>query len=324
MWNIKTVDTAEITILVDNMVSGVPRDESGRITFPTDWVGERGNPRYLWAGHGLSVLVRATVDHVTKTVLYDTGPSDELIAHNFASLDLDPSVIDEIVMSHGHWDHFGGLRWVLGQIESRHIPVHVHPRMFHSRSVVRNVGQEKRRRPLPDILTEQEIRDLGGEVISTHNPELLQDDMFLVSGQIPRNTTYELGYSGHEILIDGKWIDDQQIIDDRCLILNVRDRGLVIISGCSHAGIVNMTRHAIQLTGEKRIAAIVGGLHLSGASRNKIEATVHDLSKLNPEILLVGHCTGWRALKAFADAIPKRLFPSAVGTRLNIRSDKST
>ncbi|MCF2136785.1 MAG: MBL fold metallo-hydrolase [Candidatus Thorarchaeota archaeon] len=322
MWNIKTVDTAETTIVVDNMIGGA-KDEAGQITFPTDWVGERGNPRYLWAGHGLSVLVRATVDQVTKTVLYDTGPSDELIAHNFASLDLDTSTIDEIVMSHGHWDHFGGLRWILEQTGSRHIPVHVHPRMFHSRSVARRADVEKRRL-LPDILSEQEIQNLGGELIFSRDPELLQEDMFLVSGEVPRNTPYELGYSGHEILIDGKWEDDQQIIDDRCLILNVRDRGLVIISGCSHAGIVNMTRHAIRLTGEKRIAAVVGGLHLSGASSDKIEATIQDLSRLDPEILLVGHCTGWRALKAFADAVPKRLFPSAVGTRLSIRSDKST
>ncbi len=318
---IKSVDKAEITILVDNMVGGVPRDFFSRITFPTDWVGERGSPRYLWAGHGFSALIRATYNRKTKTVLYDTGPSDKLIAHNFEALALDTGEIDEIVMSHGHWDHFGGLRWVLNQIAPRHIPVHVHPQMFYPRSVSRKLGDKEHRRFLPDIISEQEIRELGGVVVSSRESEPLLNGEFLISGEIERETQYELGYYGHQKFKDGRWVDDREIMDDRCLILDVKNRGLIIISGCSHAGIVNMTRQAIRLTGTEKIAAVIGGLHLAGAGREKIEATVRDLAELSPEILLLGHCTGWKALKAFADAVPKSLFPSAVGTRLTIQSD---
>ena len=110
-----------------------------------------------------------------------------------------------------------------------------------------------------------------------------------------RKTEWEKGMKGHVAYSGGEWHDDRKIIDDRCIIVNVKGKGLVIVSGCSHAGIVNMIQHSIVLTSEKRVEAVIGGLHLSNASDSDIESTTNSIKEINPRMMVPTHCTGWKA-----------------------------
>src|SRR5205807_511884 len=137
----------------------------------------------------------------------------------------------------------------------------------------------------------------------------------LVSGQVERVTEFESGFPIHEARDKDGWRPDPMIWDDQALLLNVRDLGLVIISGCSHAGVINVLFHAQRLTDEARIAGLLGGLHLTGGLfEARIEPTVDALRAAGVGRVLPAHCSGWRAIHAIARAMPEAFVQSAVGT----------
>ncbi len=320
---LRTVDRIEIVPLVDNLIDWTRVERDRRAISPRVWVdSERGDPDYVQGGHGLSMLVTAVVGNEQRTVLYDTGPSNRLLEHNARALNVDMTEIEAVVLSHGHWDHFGGLEWALQAIGRHGVPVYVHPRMFYPRSVRRTGLLRETRRRLAEVISLDRIRELGGAPVDSVEPTFLVENLFVVSGEVPRETPYEKGFPGHEALIEGTWVDDHLLIDDRCLIASVRNQGLVIISGCSHAGIVNMTRHALRVTGETRVAAIFGGLHLLSASAETIRMTIDDLAKLDPALLVLGHCTGWKAQAQFLRAFGERFIPSSVGMKYIVSSSQ--
>jgi 7,8-dihydropterin-6-yl-methyl-4-(beta-D-ribofuranosyl)aminobenzene 5'-phosphate synthase len=130
---------------------------------------------------------------------------------------------------------------------------------------------------------------------------------------------FETGLPGHEALHRGRWRPDPLILDDQALVLRLRERGLVILTGCGHAGIVDTVRHALRLTGERRIAAIVGGFHLSGpAFAPAIAPTVRAFEALSPDLVVPAHCTGWRAVDRIAAHLPHAFVPGAVGTTVDL------
>ncbi|HET9546228.1 MAG TPA: MBL fold metallo-hydrolase, partial [Desertimonas sp.] len=141
------------------------------------------------------------------------------------------------------------------------------------------------------------------------------DDTILVSGQIERVTEFEKGFPIHFGRSAEGWEPDPMIWDDQSVIVNVKDKGLVIVSGCSHAGAVNVLRNAQRLTGEKRVAGLIGGFHLTGGIFEPIiEPTVDALSAANVNCILPAHCTGWRAVHLLARAMPTAFVQPAVGT----------
>ncbi|KMU90008.1 hypothetical protein CIHG_07691 [Coccidioides immitis H538.4] len=167
--------------------------------------------------------------------------------------------------------------------------------------------------------TFEEIEDAGAKVEKTTSPHTVLDGMFLISGEIPRITEYETGLA-HAVRFEkstGQWDKDEIIADERLLACNLKGKGLVIFTGCSHAGVVNASRHAVDLAGKNIPAyAIFGGYHLAGSEAAQIEATVKDLKALNPKILLPGHCSGWRVKYEIEKEMPGRLVPPSVGAKL--------
>jgi 7,8-dihydropterin-6-yl-methyl-4-(beta-D-ribofuranosyl)aminobenzene 5'-phosphate synthase len=160
---------------------------------------------------------------------------------------------------------------------------------------------------------------MGFQIVEERQPSFLLDDSTLITGEVDRTTEFETGFKGHEALRGREWTDDPLILDDQALIVRIRDEGLMVLSGCGHAGIVNTVRYAQKLTGEPRIAAIVGGFHLSGPMfESIIEPTVDALGSLTPSLLAPAHCTGWKAVHRLAQRFPDSFVPCAVGTTIEL------
>jgi 7,8-dihydropterin-6-yl-methyl-4-(beta-D-ribofuranosyl)aminobenzene 5'-phosphate synthase len=139
----------------------------------------------------------------------------------------------------------------------------------------------------------------------------------LITGEVDRTTSFETGFRGHEALRDDEWEPDPLILDDQALVVNLRDRGLVVLSGCGHAGIVNTVRYVRTLTGVDAVAAVIGGFHLSGPMFEPIiDPTVDALADLSPALLVPAHCTGWRAVHRLAGRFPDAFVMSTVGTTI--------
>jgi 7,8-dihydropterin-6-yl-methyl-4-(beta-D-ribofuranosyl)aminobenzene 5'-phosphate synthase len=145
--------------------------------------------------------------------------------------------------------------------------------------------------------------------------------LVLVSGQVERVTEFESGFPIHEAREGDGWRPDPMIWDDQALVLNVRDRGLVIVSGCSHAGVINVLFHAQRLTGEDRVAGLVGGLHLTGGLfEPRIGPTVDALRAARVGRVLPAHCSGWKAVHTIAAAMPEAFVQCAVGTTVTFEA----
>ncbi len=160
-------------------------------------------------------------------------------------------------------------------------------------------------------------------VICTTEPQVLLDDMFFVSGQTPRVTPFERGLPGQvRRTADGKgWEPDELVIDERWLAVHVAGKGLVVFSACSHAGIVNVLKHAHATFPRVPLHAVMGGLHLSGVNEEIISQTVEAMREFNLATVAAGHCTGWRAISALAAGFGDRVIaPTAVGKRYTFQS----
>jgi 7,8-dihydropterin-6-yl-methyl-4-(beta-D-ribofuranosyl)aminobenzene 5'-phosphate synthase len=181
--------------------------------------------------------------------------------------------------------------------------------MFKTRGVVEPDGTLRR---YPDFPTDAQVKP--AKYVRTKSPYLLADNMVLVTGEIPRKMNFEKGFPQHRVLVNGKWQPDPWIWDDRAVVINISGKGLVVISGCAHAGIINTTLYAQQLTGITDVYAIMGGFHLAGEeSEARISQTIEKLKLLNPKLLVPSHCTGWRGIHAIAEAFPRAFVWNSVG-----------
>jgi 7,8-dihydropterin-6-yl-methyl-4-(beta-D-ribofuranosyl)aminobenzene 5'-phosphate synthase len=160
------------------------------------------------------------------------------------------------------------------------------------------------------------LRDGGFEVIETAQPSFLFDNSVLVTGEVPRVTGYEPGFPIQQAWLDSQWRPDPLVLDDQALIVNVRGKGLVVITGCGHAGVVNISRYATRLTGGQPLHGLIGGFHLNGPLFEPlIPRVLEDLAAIGPAALVPAHCTGWRAQHAMAARFGEAYVPNAVGTR---------
>ena len=250
-----------------------------------------------WAQNGLSLLLNVTVGSHTKTILFDTGWSPEPILHNMRLLDISPESIEMVALSHCHRDHTGGLVRILEEVKRQDVPVLAHPAVFRSHVLDGGVpdGNLWLMKELGMIgeNTLQNIVRYGGYPTLLSEPALLMPGV-VWSGEIPRECSFEASVTiPVRTIAEGHLVEDQ-MADDSALIVVVRDKGLVVLSGCCHAGIMNTIAHAIRITGVDRICAVVGGLHLMDATDERIDQTATALLNVGVERLYTGHCTGFR------------------------------
>jgi 7,8-dihydropterin-6-yl-methyl-4-(beta-D-ribofuranosyl)aminobenzene 5'-phosphate synthase len=316
---LEPVDEVVVTTLVDNGYDALMADSGPARRRPFSQLPQVPAPQFeeghtfpgLIAEHGFSALVTIRRGATTHTVLFDTGVSPDGMATNIERLGLDVAAIEVVVLSHGHVDHDGGFPG-LARLRGRSgLPLTVHPLVW-SRRRFALPGQPPWELP---TLSRSALEAEGLEVIERRQPSLLLDRSVLITGEVDRTTEFEHGLPHHEAWRDGRWEPDPLILDEQALVVHVRGRGLVVLTGCGHAGAVNIARHAMRLTGVDRLHALLGGFHLSGpAFEPVIEPTVAAFAGMAPDVLVPAHCTGWKAQYRLAAALPEAFVPNAVGT----------
>jgi 7,8-dihydropterin-6-yl-methyl-4-(beta-D-ribofuranosyl)aminobenzene 5'-phosphate synthase len=320
---LEPVDEVVVTTLMDNSYDALMGDTgpARRTPFsrlpqvPAEQFEEGCTFPGLVAEHGFSALVTTRRGNTSHTMLFDTGVSPDGMAVNFERLGLDVSVIEVVVLSHGHVDHDGGFPGLARLRGRTGLPLTVHPLVWSRRRFV-----------LPDqppwelpTLSRSALEAEGLEVIERRRPSLLLDGSVLITGEVDRTTEFEHGLPNHEAWRDGRWEPDPLILDEQALVVHVRGRGLAVLTGCGHAGAVNIARHAMRLTGVDQLHAMLGGFHLTGpAFEPIIEPTVAAFAELAPDVLVPAHCTGWKAQHRLATTLPEAFVPNAVGTSFTL------
>jgi len=318
---LQPVDLCDVTVLVDNvtdLLSSVPNNVTPQAQnlLKTGKVREMSGTCACCAHWGLSLVVRVQRGETSHGLLFDSGPEGATVERNGDRLEIDFASIEEVVLSHGHWDHTGGMISALKLIHKANggkpVPVHVNDGMFVRRGM--DVGGKVL--PFEQVPSAADMTAAGGEVVSDPNAHTVLDDMFYISGPIPRVTPYEVGLPpSHVKEGDQGWEPDRLIMDERYLAVHVQDKGIVVFTACSHAGVVNVLTDARAVFDPIPIYGVMGGLHLSGPTMEDIISnTVQDLEQFGLREIVPGHCTGWRAVhklvSAFGDG---RVIPSAVG-----------
>ena len=269
----------------------------------------------LRAEHGVSMLVTTYSNGKKDSFLFDTGVTVDGVLHNMDVLEVKGNELHAVVLSHGHTDHTRGLMGLIKRYGRPNIPIVLHPDAYLKRKNVQPDGHESEH--IPPSKKDMEAEDV--QIIEEVGPTMLIGGSALVSGQIPRVTEYEKGSPNQLAVIDGEWKPDPWIHDDQAIVMNVKDRGLVVLTGCGHAGVINTLKHAIALTGVNRIHAVIGGFHLTGPIFEPIIApTVQALREFSPSVLVPQHCTGWKATHLIASEFPEAFVPNSVGTTMVI------
>ncbi|HXJ81738.1 MAG TPA: MBL fold metallo-hydrolase [Candidatus Methylomirabilis sp.] len=269
---------------------------------------------------GLALVLTAHVGDRRHTLLFDAGPEGALFVRNCQNLGVSLAEVEAVAVSHGHWDHMGALLDALDHMSQGHpgqrVPCHVNPGMFLERGARLTNGQVM---PFQHVPGPEELAAHGAQVINSGDPRSLLDDYFYLSGEIPRVTSFETGRPDHlcRQAMDRPWEPDPLIMDERYLAVNVRGKGLIVFSACSHAGIGNVLLNAREVFPDVPLYGALGGLHLGGAAMEpRIPDTVAFLRRFALQQIMPAHCTGWRALCALVNAFGESVVtPSAVGSR---------
>lgn len=321
--DLQPVDELEVLVLVDNVMdilSSVPESVTSEIpNLIAAGVKELGGSCLCCGAWGLSLVITTVVGGKRRSLLFDTGPEAYALERNATRLGFDFGSIECAVISHGHFDHAGGMTRALELITAanggRKIPVHVNPGMFYRRAAVDS--PDGTLLPIEDVPSIELLQRAGGDIVNSDEARIVLDGMAWVSGEIPRVSGYEKGLPTQVRLgDDGEWVPDPLQLDERYIVVNVKDLGLVVFSACSHAGIVNVLTDASKQAGSIPLYAVMGGLHLSGPDYEPlIDRTVEDMARFGLQRFVVGHCTGWRALQALVNAFGDAVIPEAVGHR---------
>jgi len=321
--SLEPVDSVVVTTLMDNLTDVFMPDQgparrpglgTGPMR-PAPVMAEGQVPDSLLAEHGFSVLVTVAKAGREHRFLFDAGVSPDGVTENMRRLDVDPGSIEAIVCSHGHFDHTTGLDGLLRVLGRANLPVLIHPHFWRRRRILLP-GREPFELP---TTSRRALTEAGFDIIEERQPSFLFDRSVLITGEVPRTTGYEPGFPPQQAWAGGSWEPDPLVLDDQALIVSVAGRGLVVITGCGHAGVVNIARYARRLTGGEPLYALLGGFHLNGPLFEPLIPLVLDeLAEMNPGVLVPAHCTGWRAQHAMSARFPAAFVPNSVGTSFHL------
>jgi 7,8-dihydropterin-6-yl-methyl-4-(beta-D-ribofuranosyl)aminobenzene 5'-phosphate synthase len=274
-------EKVRITAVVDNYLD---------VFEPSTPLVERAVPgklkKPLLAGHGLAFLVDITQGDSEFCLLVDTGNAFEAFKHNMEALGRTPAEVDALFLSHGHPDHYGGLLGFMAWRDSP-LPIYCHPDVFWPKYLMTPRGKVG-----PWKLERDKLEETGAALHCATGVQELRDGVFL-TGEIPRRSDFEGPMPGAKIIKNGEDMDDP-LVDEQALVVNLGEKGLVIVSTCSHPGIVNTIQYATEITGNSEVYAVIGGLHLAQVSPEVLSQTVSGLKNSGAELVLTGHCTGFR------------------------------
>lgn len=304
-------EAIEIVTIVDNL-SDLLLESTATALRPRLVEGGLIPSDTLLAEHGLSLLIRLQVGEKRTACLLDFGYSQTALSHNLDRLGIDGQEIDALVLSHGHIDHFGGLSPLLDRLH-RPLPLIAHPGVFLAPRLIRREDGQTQTFPR---LNRETIEAKGARLVLSAKPYLSAEGLWAATGQVARTTGFEKGLAGAFFERDGELFPDE-ILDDISLVMALKNKGLVIVAGCAHAGIINIIRHCQQMTGIKRVHGVIGGFHLSGSSQKPvIGPTIEELRIFSPQVLAPMHCTGWTAINLIQEAFGQRAILNSVGTRI--------
>ncbi|KAG8161967.1 hypothetical protein KVR01_007732 [Diaporthe batatas] len=335
------VDSVEIKVIVDNEVDpispannpavqypgymqGVPLDSLPPEDHRSGAVAELKMGNICCGAHGLSLMITAKKGDMSHTMLFDTGPEESTWERNATRIRANIAAIEHIHLSHWHRDHSGGMLEAIRMINASKIErgvstrppkvvVDLHPDRPDYRGMMTPAGTIVSLEADPEF---DEIEEAGGALSKQSEVHPVLDGFFLVSGSIPRLTPYEVGIRGGMRFneTDGQWTSDETIADERMVMCNLKGKGLVVFSGCSHAGVINVSKHAVELGQGIPLYGVVGGFHLSDNHPEKLANSLADLKSLGPKVLMPGHCTGWKFKFLIEQSMPGVLAPSFCGS----------
>lgn len=301
-----------LTILVDNYIDMLMTNSPGikRQGMPEHFGARHGTPL---AENGISFLLKATTAGRTTTILFDAGMSPIPIIHNAGLLGVDLSEVDQVVLSHGHPDHFGGIYAALEAIGSR-VPLLIHPSAFLPRLIQR-----------PDVtlqyfnkqLTQVELEAAGAAIVPLVDALEIAPGV-MTSGEIPTTHDFEEEVPVGRMSVRDGHVCADPIEDYQTLTINVKGLGLVVLDPCGHAGVISSIDHAIAQSDVDTVHAVLGGFHLghAGITQNKIDRTVDELEKRKVAWVSPMHCSGFRAQRAVAERMPDAFKHMTAGTEV--------
>jgi len=258
--------------------------------------------------HGISFLLTAERDDVEKNILVDVAQDSAALIENLNRMQIAISCIDAVVLTHCHFDHTRGVAKILREIGGKDIPVIAHPDIFRTHFIsdpyLRSIG-------IMDGDRREDIESSGGILYLAGNALEIMPGL-ISTGEVKRITDFE-EVGMNLFTIENGQVKGDLMKDDISVVANVRGKGLVIVTGCSHAGIVNIIQQSIKLTGTKKIHGIIGGFHLIEASEERIQKTALALKKFNPDWVYAGHCTGFRAQVKLYNIFKERFSPLHTG-----------
>jgi 7,8-dihydropterin-6-yl-methyl-4-(beta-D-ribofuranosyl)aminobenzene 5'-phosphate synthase len=306
----------EILTLQDNFIEITAIDNSAivsRARFLLD--GEIKTS--IRAEHGFSAIVRTTTAGRTRTLLFDFGFSEDGAAANAKALGVDIGKVEMMVLSHGHSDHFGGFKKLVKMIGKDGIELVLHPSAFKQERYLKFGTDFKARFPQ---MTREEIEKAGVRLIETREPLPLLGGDVLYLGEVKRRTEFEKGMPNAFFMDKGVETWDA-IEEDTGIAMNIRGKGLVVLTGCAHSGIVNTVNYARAATGIDPVHVIMGGFHLAGPAFEPIvKKTIEELKKINPAYIVPTHCTGRKSVMEIEKAMPAQFILNMAGTELTFSS----